>query len=407
MQRDKLVIALPTSTFLPAVGGVEIGLHNIASGLLAKGHTPIVIAPAANVRQIHKTSRKLAYKLIAMPPKTISFTQKYPEAATLLLAGFFRALQWRYRFDVWHGTVGFPVGVALARFAEKDIPHIIRCAGEDIQVNHNLRYGMRLDPRIDRLIRKWLPRADALSSITESIAQEYDDINIKRGKVWNIPNGVDLPRFQRPIDSASIRKEFGINNNAFLYLSVGRHHPKKGFSDLISAAAMLREKASRPFLLAIAGKHTEMLKHQVADQGLTEHVHLLGEISDQAVGGSSFEAPSDKLIGLYKSADAFVFPSHVESFGIAIIEAMAASLPIITTDGPGCRDVVGQGKYGIMVPVKDHEGLAAAMNKLLSHKDLREKYTNISKKRALMFAWRSIVDQYLGTYRTIIRRKAL
>ena len=297
--------------------------------------------------------------------------------------------------------------MALARFAEKDIPHIIRCAGEDIQVNHNLRYGMRLDPRIDRLIRKWLPRADALSSITESIAQEYDDINIKREKVWNIPNGVDLPRFQRPIDTASIRKEFGINNDAFLYLSVGRHHPKKGFSDLISAAAMLREKASRPFLLAIAGKHTEMLKHQVANQGLTEHVHLLGEISDQAVEGSPFEAPSDKLVGLYKSADAFVFPSHVESFGIAIIEAMAASLPIITTDGPGCRDVVGQGKYGIMVPVKDHERLAAAMNKLLSHKGLREKYTNISKKRALMFAWRSIVDQYLETYRTIIRRKAL
>ena len=60
-----------------------------------------------------------------------------------------------------------------------------------------------------------------------------------------------------------------------------------------------------------------------------------------------------------------------------------------------------------MVPAKDHEGLAEAMNKLLSHKSLREKYTNISKKRALMFAWRSIVDQYLETYRTIIRRKAL
>ena len=93
MQRDKLVIALPTSTFLPAVGGVEIGLHNIASELLVQGHTPIVIAPASNVRQIHKTGRKLAYKLITMPPKTISFTQKYPEAATLLLASFFRILQ--------------------------------------------------------------------------------------------------------------------------------------------------------------------------------------------------------------------------------------------------------------------------------------------------------------------------
>ena len=195
--------------------------------------------------------------------------------------------------------------------------------------------------------------------------------------------------------------------DAFLYLSVGRHHPKKGFSDLISAAALLRKKASRPFRLAIAGKHTETLKSQVAKQGLTEHVHLLGEISDQDAEGSPFEAPSNKLVGLYKSADAFVFPSHVESFGIAIIEAMAASLPIITTDGPGCRDVIGQGKYGIMVPVKDHEGLAEAMNQLLSHKDLREKYINISRERALVFAWRSIVNQYLEAYRTIIRRKAL
>ncbi|MBT06344.1 MAG: hypothetical protein CMM32_05435 [Rhodospirillaceae bacterium] len=407
MQRKKLVIALPTSTFLPAIGGVEIGLHNIASGLLAQGHTPIVIAPATNVRQIQETGRRLAYKLITMPPKTISFTQNFPETATLLLASFFRILQWKYRFDIWHGTVGFPIGVALARFAEKDVPHIIRCAGEDIQVNHDLGYGMRLDPRIDQIIRKWLPRADALSAITKSMAREYDDIKIISEKVWNIPNGVDLPRFQRPFDTVSIRKEFGINNDAFLYLSVGRHHPKKGFSDLISAAALLRKKASRPFRLAIAGKHTETLKNQVAKQGLTEHVHLLGEISDQDAEGSPFEAPSNKLVGLYKSADAFVFPSHVESFGIAIIEAMAASLPIITTDGPGCRDVIGQGKYGIMVPVKDHEGLAEAMNQLLSHKDLREKYINISRERALVFAWRSIVNQYLEAYRTIIRRKAL
>ena len=60
-----------------------------------------------------------------------------------------------------------------------------------------------------------------------------------------------------------------------------------------------------------------------------------------------------------------------------------------------------------MVPAKDHEGLAEAMNNLLSHKGLREKHINISAKRASMFAWGSIVDQYLETYRTIIRRKAL
>ena len=405
MTINKLVVALPTSTFLPATGGVEVGLHNIASSLLAEGHRPIVIAPATNVRQIQRSYINLPYKLLPMPPKTIAITQTSPAVASFLLSIFFRFLQQRYRFDVWHGTVGFPIGVALARFAQNTVPHIIRCAGEDIQIDRDLNYGMRLNPTVDQLIRKWLPRADALSAITESMAQEYAKIDIRTEQIWKIPNGVDLKRFQVQLDPTPIRKEFGICPDAFLYLSVGRHHPKKGFTDLINATALLKKMVQEPFIVAIAGKNTEELRAQVAEKGLNEHIKLLGEFPVLGNKDSALQAPSNRLIALYKSADAFVFPSHIESFGIALIEAMAASLPVITTDGPGCRDLIADGRYGMMVPAEDRVALARAMNQFLSNKHFRTTYIHMAEKRALEFSWQSIARQYIEAYRTIIERR--
>ena len=132
--------------------------------------------------------------------------------------------------DVWHGTVGYPVGVALTRFGSNKVPHLIRCAGDDIQIDRQLNYGMRINPKVDRLVKKWLPQADAVVANTASMQQEYEKICIDRSKILQIPNGVNLERFKKSKTPVSIREKYNLPLDTFLFLTVGRNHAKRALA---------------------------------------------------------------------------------------------------------------------------------------------------------------------------------
>jgi len=398
----QLKIALPTSTFLPAIGGVEIGLHNIAKRLSQQGHTPMVIAPASHVYDLRRHRFTLPYKLLSLPPKSLTLSSISPQAATVFLSNYFKILQWKYNFDIWHGTVGYPVGTALARFGLNNVPHIIRCAGEDIQVNRKINYGMRINPKVDKIVKQWLPQADGMVAITKSIQQEYENIGIPQSKILRITNGVSLGRFKKNSCPKALREKYNLPQEAFLFLTVGRNHPKKGFSDLIRASSLLKKTTSVPFTVVIAGANTEPLSALIAKEGLNDTIFCLGEIGADSKNVIDADWPSQDLVDLYKTADAFIFPSHIESFGIALIEAMAAGLPIITTDGPGCIDVIENGSYGKMVSVGDVSALAEAMYKIRTDANLRSHYMEASRQRAKDFSWDKIVGQYINAYQTLI-----
>ena len=398
-----LTIGMPTSTFLPALGGVEIGLHNIATRLTARGHNPIILAPAHNVRALREQRDQLPYKLTSFPPKMMTLIHHWPDLGTRFISTWLAWFDRNHGIDVWHGTVGFPTGVGLIRHAQGIRPHLVRCAGDDIQMAPGIGYGMRLDQRIDKLVREWLPQADTLVAITESVVGEYAKLGVEPERIRRIPNGVDLDRFAIEVDQATIRRQHNIPEDVFLYLAVGRNHPKKGYRDLLQATRNLVDRGETNFAVAIAGTATDQLAMDAAKLGILEHLHLLGALG-QASLKEDWKLPSDDLVSLYRSADAFVFPSHIETFGIALVEAMAAGLPIITTDGPGCQDIIEDGQWGDMVPVGDTHALATAMQHMMYKADRRRKYAGRSRKRASAFSWDHIVDQYVDVYRDIMAK---
>jgi len=398
MTDTQLTIGMPTSTFLPALGGVEIGLHNIATRLRARGHTPVIAAPAGNLRALKRTGLKLPYTVEGFPPKSLTLIQHWPDFGTRFLAGWLARFERRHHIDAWHATVGFPTGVATIRLAAGRRPHLVRCAGEDIQIAPELGYGMRLNPKIDRLVRDWLPRADILVAITDSVAEEYSKLGVTAEHIRAISNGVDLDRFRQPVDRGAIRARHGIAEDTFLFTAVGRNHPKKGYGDLLTAMRSLIDQGQSDFVVALAGKDTEALALQAAALGLGNQVRLLGAMG-QPVLGDGLKLPGDDLVDLYRAADGFVFPSHIETFGIALVEAMAAGLPIITTDGPGCRNIIEDGRWGDMVPVGNAEALQTAMQNMMTDTDLRRRRAEQARRRAEAFSWDAIVDQYVKVYR--------
>ncbi len=396
-QPESLSVGLPTSSFLPAIGGAEVGLHNIATRLLARGHRPVVITPTPHLRELRREGWEQVYPVIAFPPKVWGVLRHWPDFGYRILDGAFGRIAKRFGIDVWHGTIGYPVGVALCHYATaRNQPHLVRCAGEDIQVDREIGYGMRLDPRIDEQIRRWLPRADRLVAITESVADEYRAIGADDARIAHVPNGVDTGRFEIEPDRAAVRAAHGIDPDAFLFLCVGRNHPKKNFPALVDAFAALDRPDAR---LAIVGQDVSELKS-------ADGVHLIEPVREDRAPDARTELPSDSLVALYRSADAFVFPSRLETFGIVLVEAMAAGLPVITTDAPGCRDVVRADTDGLSVSPDDIAGMAAAMRDLMDDSDLRARLSAAARQRAEAFSWDKVTDRYVALYREMIDERA-
>jgi glycosyltransferase involved in cell wall biosynthesis len=397
-----LTVALPTSTFLPGLGGVEVGLHNIALRLQARGHRPIVMAQAPHVKAL-RDGWSLPYEVIAFPPKAFGLLRRMPSLGFMLLDAWFAWTRRRYNVDVWHCTMGWPTGVALIHYARchYPIPHLVRCAGEDIQRQPEIGYGARLDPAVDALVRQWLPQADMLVAITPSVLEEYRALGVAEDRIADIPNGVDLERLAALGDRMATRRRYGIAETDFVYLAVGRNHPKKNYRLLLQAAAQMKSAGATGFRIVIAGLGTNTLKAEAEQLGVSAEVTLIDQIGSP--DGGQLLLPAEPLVRLYQMADVFAFPSLMETFGIVLVEAMAAGLPVVTTDAPGCRDIIRQGRDGLMVPPTDFAALAAAMTRLRAEPRLRQDLIARARARAAAFSWDSVVSRYESIYYQLLK----
>jgi phosphatidylinositol alpha-mannosyltransferase len=204
-----------------------------------------------------------------------------------------------------------------------------------------------------------------------------------------IPNGVDVARFERAVPLA--RWQDGTRNLLF----VGRHEPRKGLLDLLKAYRILRKTGCQCRLLVVgSGPQEREARRYVLTRRLGS-VEFLGRVSD------------DELAQLFKTADVYVSPATGgESFGIVLLEAMAAGTPIVCSDIHGYKGVVRRGREGLLVPPRKPKALAAAVARVLSDDDLRERMADNGRARAEEYSWERVtakVDEYYGF---VIRRLA-
>ena len=391
------VIILPTSSFLPDIGGMEVGLHNIAIKLIDRGYKPILLIPLKNYLMIKIYKLELPYKILPFIPK-LNFMLRYFEKLTILMSSLILAMINKYNeIQVFHVTSCYPIAIPIINFAKKNkIPVIVRAVGVDIQIDKSIDYGMRINNKVDKQIKDWLPKSNLLIATTKTIEDEYKKLNINNDKIVNIPNGVDLKYFKSievPLQNESI-----IN-----FITVGRYHKKKGFEVLIRAIKNLKEYGYNNFQVTLVGsKLEENLFSLCDDLDILENINFVNNIPVVNNNDKNFSLPAEDLVKLYKSSDVFVLPSLVESFGIVLVEAMASELPIITTDGPGCRDVINNGEYGYMVEAGNSNELSKAMIKFISNNKIRNYYREKSFEGVKNYDWDDIVDNYIKLYNKLI-----
>ena len=209
------------------------------------------------------------------------------------------------------------------------------------------------------------------------------------GEYKVIPNGVDVERFRRAVPLA--RWQDGTNNILF----VGRFEPRKGLLELLKAYRILRKTGCECRLLVVGtGPLGKEARRYVATRRLRD-IHFLGRVSDE-----------DKA-QLFRTADVYVSPATGgESFGIVLLEAMAAGTPIVASDIHGYKGVVRRGREALLVPPREPKPLAAAIARLLRDDELRATMSTAGRERAVDFSWERVTAKVDAFYGVIIRRLA-
>jgi phosphatidylinositol alpha-mannosyltransferase len=149
----------------------------------------------------------------------------------------------------------------------------------------------------------------------------------------------------------------------------------------------------------VAGAFDEKQKEPFVRQAEADGLHDVHFISWPS---------NDMLARFYRTADLLCAPSTgFESFGLVLVEAMAAGRPVVTSDIPGYREVVRHEVEGLLVPPGDEEGLAAALLRLLADKEQQERMGRNGRERAASFAWNRVAAEVLAYYNELGEQRRL
>ena len=172
-------------------------------------------------------------------------------------------------------------------------------------------------------------------------------------KVRVVANGVDVAAIDAARPGKAVRRELGLPEGVPVIGLVGRlDHWGKGHKELLTAIARLRERHPVQALIVGGGRRIDEVRQLAESLGLAGAVHFLG--------------PRPDVPDLLNAMDIFVLPSYSEGVSLALLEAMAAGLPVIATAVGGLPEVVTDGDNGLLIPPRDAEALAGALERLLA-----------------------------------------
>lgn len=379
-------IALVALNFLPARGGMEFVVHDLAESLHVLGHDVTVFAPNWK----------------SLPPE-------HDHRYRLVRFGWNFRGAFRFGFNRWplrrafarlHSDEPFDVinshsahlstSYALGLKRKFDVPVVVTCHGHDIQRNPATGYGLRLDPKQDRSIRRNLEAADLAVSISGSV---YDDLRevVPIEKIVSIPNGIDIEP-GRDAHDPWLRKRLP-DGDDIIVISVGRNNPKKSLDVGLRAFALAAAQVPKLRFVHI-GREGDLLEPLASDLGVSDRFHALGE------------QRRNMVLQAYSESDIFFSPAAVEAFPLVTLEAMAAGLPSVVSDGPGNRDAVVHGKTATVAPVGDVELLAQGLVDLARDEGQRRVYREGALESVRRYAWSRVGDEYLKAFASVVGNEA-
>lgn len=366
-----------TQRFPPAIGGVERHVRDLAENLQRVGVSVEVVTSdlyrdrpftrLSMVAEAHSfpVRRHRAYRGFLAPyglgiaaPGMARDALRSPKA--ILHAHAFGT------FPTWAGRLA----QRLRRLPLVLTPHFDGGTGSELYAR--------------AVTRGTLAGADRVIALTDREAHALIALGVEPGRIRVIPNGIGMEDFlpERPARPEA---------DPVTILYVGRIDlAQKGLEDLLHAMARLdRSSGVKMRLVGEDWDGTAALRSLARGLGVDDRITWTGPV------------PTDALRREYAAADLLVLPSHFEPFGIVLLEAMAAGLPVVATRVGGIPEVVADGRTGLLVPPRDPTALAVALDRLIGNRSLRIELGSRGRSRALDFAWPRLTPRFIGLFREL------
>lgn len=213
-----------------------------------------------------------------------------------------------------------------------------------------------------------------------------------------VTNGVRIERFAgavRPDERDALRSRVSAGDR-HLFLTVGGIEPRKGSRYLIEALGLLKSMPGRPPMLAVVGGHSFQDYRAYRDEvlgSLGSHGLLLGD--DVVLVGT---VPDSELPGWFGAADSFVFPSVSEGWGLVVLEALAAGLPVVASDIEVFQQFLTHDVDAVLTETADPASLAAGMARVRDEPDLVRRLRANGSSTAGRYSWSSTAQRHLQIY---------
>lgn len=270
------------------------------------------------------------------------------------------------------------------------LPFTSSPSGKNILTMHDIRgvshySGLIERVKFSRVLKHAFQKADLVITVSESMRTEILDFSPNLN-VSVIFNGINEDEFStiEPELLARTQQKFSLADN-FL-LTIGHFEKRKNYTRLIEALAILHKSGRRMSLVIVGNDSGEMkaIKQLIEQKDLIDYVIILNGISDAEVRC------------LYKLADLFVFPSFYEGFGIPVLEAMAASCPMVLSDTPVFREITQN--QGLYFTCDEANNIASAIQFVLNSDTERSKQIDYGKKRVKDFSFSKIAAELEKLY---------
>jgi glycosyltransferase involved in cell wall biosynthesis len=340
--------------FSPSWGGLELQALEVSRHLLARGHR----------------------LTLACPPST-RLAQEASDIPTLLLRvhGYVHPfLVARLAQEIRHREITI-IHCQHSRDLATVVPAML-LSGRRPALLLSKRVGSYIQKKdvLHRLTHRPIDRILAVSDVIHRNVLET--LPISPDRVLTLHDAIDTVRFS-PRSPGMLRRELGIDEGALLIGFVGRFSPGKGHEELMRAASMLRPRYPDVRYLVVG-------EASYGEEDYAREVRALARQLgvDDLVIFAGFRRDIPEVMA---ALDVFAFPSHAESFGVVLIEAMAMERPSVSTNCDGVLDIMVDGETGFMVPPKNAQALAHGLARLLEDPALRQRIGKASRQRVLKF----------------------
>ncbi|MEN6370857.1 MAG: glycosyltransferase family 4 protein [Armatimonadota bacterium] len=322
----------------PAFGGQARYVYDLAVGMRKRGHE---VAVSCNHEKLYRSLTAAEIPIIRAE------YHRYPDVPAII--NLAKAIK-QNGFDVVH-TNGVRAGITgriAAKFAGcKKIVHTVHSMPTDLihrysAVRKPIEYVCKWS---DRQLADW---TDTIIAVSSDLRRMTIDEGVPDYRVTTIHSGVDLTKYEKPVGKSHARNRLMVPTGCRIVGTVARFTKQKNLGDLVRAAAILHKQLDDiVFVLVGDGEELPEVKRLAQDLGIAHKVIFTGFRSD--------------IPEILPAFDVFAMSSLCEGHPLAMLEAMAAGLPVVAPDVAGIRETMIDGFTGCIVPVRDPAAIASSV----------------------------------------------